>query len=634
VFITKNTEAWRAFPPSRRTLIEKLDRLPAFWPHIWHKQRIDLSHFNLPSGTKYVDFEFLDPLWGWLMAARRQDPADLHWKPCAQGAASPVYGGGLQFGQCFLHACKSCPQGTYPMACAFHWDGTHGRGLQSAPICIGLGNTNICNSQTQFCLGYMPHVPDEAVKTFRQTTKATTVKFYIRQRCAAAILNVLESAAAGGFWCRLKNIQGNEVERLLFPRLVSMNFDQPEAQLFFGMQNKTSCSKCKRRRGRSAFRHASPQQGAEVIRLYAIANDDDSAHKNTARNKLKRWGFNWNRRCCLRSSCDKLLVRIPGRDEVFPSVDWRDTLHGLMMFLHRVLMEGVDGLHVLTAKIKRLLNQRLRKVCHRRCFRAPDGKAYRTQKSIFSDVGMTAVDKTCMIFLLPHVLGPGADIIPDQRYRTPLLEAIAWAQLMIIAARGLRSYTEEELNIVYNRGYLRFFAAMEELRRLDYDARVLCHEQKQDDEPPPKRFKRQHRFGPHNSAKPHNSATVFMLTLLRCPCSHNSATVFMLTLLRCPCSLNSATVFMLTLLRCPCSLYSATVFMLTLLRCPCSLNSATVFMLTLLRCTCSLNSATVFMLTLLRCPCSLNSATVFMLTLLRCTCSLYSATVLMSILLR
>jgi len=34
--------------------------------------------------------------------------------------------------------------------------------------------------------------------------------------------------------CRLRNIENEEIERLLFPRLVAMNFDQPEAQLFFG----------------------------------------------------------------------------------------------------------------------------------------------------------------------------------------------------------------------------------------------------------------------------------------------------------------------------------------------------------------------------------------------------------------
>ena len=55
----------------------------------------------------------------------------------------------------------------------------------------------------------------------------------------------MEEAAKRGVRCRLPNQNNEEIERLLFPRLSSMNFDQPEAQLFFGLQNKFSCSKCR-----------------------------------------------------------------------------------------------------------------------------------------------------------------------------------------------------------------------------------------------------------------------------------------------------------------------------------------------------------------------------------------------------
>lgn len=232
----KYTPGWRGFPSSRRNLLTRIKRLTPFWHIVSHTTRIDLSVFNLSSGTRSVEFKFIDPLWGWVMAAQRLHPLDLHWKPIAQNQQSPVYGGGIQYGQCFLQACRSVPQGSYPMCVTLHWDGTHGRGLQCVPICIGVANTNSSGSETQFCLGYMPHVPDEKSPEYRLLKSSTTVKHYIRQQCSAAILRVLEAAAAGGVRCRLSNACDVKVERLLFPRLVSMNFDQPEAQLYFGVQ--------------------------------------------------------------------------------------------------------------------------------------------------------------------------------------------------------------------------------------------------------------------------------------------------------------------------------------------------------------------------------------------------------------
>jgi len=60
------------------------------------------------------------------------------------------------------------------------------------------------------------------------------------------------------------------------------------------------------------------QTGTMVHRLYGIANGRREAFRDTAKTKLKRWGFNCDRRCCIPRVCRNLLVRIPGRDEVFP----------------------------------------------------------------------------------------------------------------------------------------------------------------------------------------------------------------------------------------------------------------------------------------------------------------------------
>ena len=102
-----------------------------------------------------------------------------------------------------------------------------------------------------------------------------------------------------GVKCTLKNQHYIEIQRLLFPRLCSLNFDQPEAQSFFGMQNKRGCSKCRRRKGYSAFRRGSGHDTVDIENLYQWANDPRCPHRKLAREKLERWGFNYRRQCCL-----------------------------------------------------------------------------------------------------------------------------------------------------------------------------------------------------------------------------------------------------------------------------------------------------------------------------------------------
>ena len=136
----------------------------------------------------------------------------------------------------------------------------------------------------------------------------------------------MELAASRGVKCRLPNQHNDEVIRMLYPRLTSMNFDQPEVQCFFGLQNKQSCSKCRRRRGRSAFRKRRRHSRARIRGLYDIANDADAVNLILAREKLQRWGFNYTRECCVNKVCNLLLVRVPGTDELFPGIDYRDRM--------------------------------------------------------------------------------------------------------------------------------------------------------------------------------------------------------------------------------------------------------------------------------------------------------------------
>ena len=316
---------------------------------------------------------------------------------------------------------------------------------------------------------------------------------HIRQACAAAILRVLEQAATNGVTCRLLNIRNQDVTRLLFPRLASMNMDQPESQKFFGMQNKTSCSKCRRRTGYSAFRRkASAQDGSQVTRLYRIANEEQSRFARSAQRKLKRWGFNYQRRCCLTDVSDNLLVRLPGQNEVYPCVDYRDSLHGLGIFLHRQIMEAFEEMP-LKAEVKRTLDQRLAYIGQSRFLRGSSGKTYRVQKTIFAETGMTVNDRCCILFMLPHVLGPTADILPE-RLRLPILTAIARAQIMTIAVRGLRKYTESEFKEIFDRGFVELFGALECVRETNYAIRNELHDRLPGQWKAAKKFSRKERW--------------------------------------------------------------------------------------------------------------------------------------------
>lgn len=164
----------RGFPSCRRNMMSHLGCINEFWTIVRHTCRIDLSEFDLQSGTRFLDFQFIDPIWGWLLAARRHHPGDLHWKPHAQHRTdAPVYGGGIQYGECFKHVCMQRPEGSQLMMMALHWDGTYGRSLDVTPIAVAVANNNNCDKSKETCIGYMPFTPDQKQPEFAKTAKCT-----------------------------------------------------------------------------------------------------------------------------------------------------------------------------------------------------------------------------------------------------------------------------------------------------------------------------------------------------------------------------------------------------------------------------------------------------------------------------
>ena len=226
--------------------------------------------------------------------------------------------------------------------------------------------------------------------------------------------------------------------------------------------------------------------------------------KILAAEKLVRRGFNPDRKCCLLRHGDALYVRTPkvtGGVEVFPGVDYRDKMHGMIMFLHKTLVTCLKQIKWVTMQQvsqQSVLDQRLCQVVSSRALREPSsGHQYSPGTTIFSTADMSAKQKRACIFALPHVFGPEGKILQAD-VREHVLKAIARIQLMIIASSGRRQYTEAEFIRIYDEGYKVVMSAFEHVFQLqhdrDYAKKMKKHLHKPDDHPRPKSYKRKTRL--------------------------------------------------------------------------------------------------------------------------------------------
>ena len=257
------------FAGSKKTMMRKIKRHVApFFDRIMHVELIDLRKFGV---SFKLPFRFLDPVWAWIVAANKLPPAELNWIPRVMTNASGkrLYGAGVQYGESFAQAFASCPPAAFPMLYNVHWDGTSAHGLAAVPVVVAVSNFNGQSTDAHTCIGYLPTLDEKLFAS----SKATAVKFHIRQQCLGAIFAVLETYATTGVRCRMPGPHGSLFTRVLFPRLMATSLDQPERQLYYGQLNRTSCIHCKRRKGRSAQRKAGKQSGQMIQTLYNILED-------------------------------------------------------------------------------------------------------------------------------------------------------------------------------------------------------------------------------------------------------------------------------------------------------------------------------------------------------------------------
>ena len=227
------------------------------------------------------------------------------------------------------------------------------------------------------------------------------------------MLSAIETSARHGFVCR---IQGET--KHLFPRLGAMTLDTPERVKYFGLRNMRSCGICRLRSGRSATRRSTRHDPGEIKKLYQIANEDVNSRDNItrrkrAREKLRRHGFDYKKRCRLTKhvKCSAVPINSFGHDMFFGLVRY-ERMHiyfiGYCSFCLELLAQYVPK------KNYGMINSIVLE-CHQ--FRDPStGTTHPRLQSVFDMTHLTAERRVRALFYWGHVLGPEA-IVVDAEYR-------------------------------------------------------------------------------------------------------------------------------------------------------------------------------------------------------------------------
>ena len=299
------------------------------------------------------------------------------------------------------------------------------------------------------------------------------------QTCVGLVLDVIESRARTGIKCRI----GNEV-MVLFPRLGAMSIDSPERVKYFGMTGFHSCGICRLRKGRSVTRRATRHNPTQISRLYDDATADVRTRplqriRKRKRQQLSRWGFDFTKRCRLTDHANRCLVHIPEfQPTLFGGCVRYEAMHiyfiGYCGWLLETLVQCVPG--SMRTYVGKIVKQ-----CHH--FRDPrTGTTHPRLSSILKLKHYTAEKRVRAVFYWAHVLGNNATIMP-QRIRLHCQCAVSSLQLLLIATRGHRSYTVDELRTIYEGFGRMFFTHLETITEYLTQKKFDEKQRKHDEDP-------------------------------------------------------------------------------------------------------------------------------------------------------
>ena len=473
------TRSERKTWPSSRRIIDStiIKRLGVFHARVTRSVTIDLRHHPHPSCQTPIKFSFLDPIYAWAVCALRLGESHkLHFE--AAELVDPVtgerlYGGSVQHGEVMKQACDTRPGA--PALIGINYDaGQASTRRQYTPILITIGNTDYCGKLGCICIGYMPKLPGNS---------PPEAKHEVRQAVMKAIIDVIEQCAEDGFTCLLRNSDGEIYERVLFPVLARMEFDTKERTRFFCLSRERACG-CGSgpRVGHSNFRHCTLHASRGDLAQKRRDTHDPTLsqeERNAAARSLKRRGLHPDHQCTALLGLRHAVLRWPGR--IFFGLFSFDIMHGIYLNCIGYLLDIL--IDVLPPRILTVLDRRVASLPP---FRGKGGTTTRRVIRLSSSAYLTAEMKVIHLFVLPHVLGSNALLIPEQ-HRQLVMRAIISLQIICYSVRSKRPYTLREHRHVCRVVAKDFFAALSELRRGNRRDKITRAENYNIDKPPAKR---------------------------------------------------------------------------------------------------------------------------------------------------
>ena len=356
-------------------------------------------------------------------------------------------------------------------------------------------NTNSASALAVALIGYMPFLDVPA--GFHDHKRFKQAKHHLKQACIGHVLDNIESRALHGFRCVIGG-----VTTVCFPRVGAMSLDTPERVSYFGLRNKCACAICRKRAGRSTTRKSTLHDPDAIQRLYVAATRPNAEartrraqrDRKKARDILRRHGLDYEKRCRLDEHAKHCLVRIPSiGPRLYGGLCRMERIHiyfiGYCTYLLELLVQAVSKSNY--HRVKEVIAQ-----CHQ--FRDPlTGTTHPRLPNLMKMTHLTAERRVRAIFYWAHVLGLKAEIIEHREIRGPAQIAVAMLQVILIAVRGHRSYTMDELHMIFREIGAQFFRALEELAQFFANKTYARRQQDHTRDPgryaPPRRFTRTRR---------------------------------------------------------------------------------------------------------------------------------------------
>ena len=318
------------------------------------------------------------------------------------------------------------------------------------------------------------------------------------QMCIARVVSRIEARAVHGFRCVLDGRTN-----LYFPKLGGMSLDTKERQKYFGLRSQRACGFCRLRNGRSAARvgRRQDQQLLNLLLRWAWSDADGpgsglrKSQRAKARAKLLRHGWDYKKPCLLMDHARACLVHIPQYGPVpYAGLIHFERLHVFFINYCDYAMNSLAKL-VTEEKYFRFVRS-IVSACHQ--FRDPvTGVTHPRLGSVLKMTHLTAERRVKAIFYWAHILGTKAEIICE-RCRSHAQVLVSTLQLLLIASRGRRAYTEKELDVVFTDVGKEFFKSLDPIAEYHEERRLTTGRQAHERNPSrvqaPVPFKRLKRY--------------------------------------------------------------------------------------------------------------------------------------------